>query len=147
MYFVSPSDRSTCVVHQVATSATGGLIDCTNGKVVAGGSSANSVTGVTCNPTIDMNTKLYTTLDKCCEANVSWDKTSCVYKSQGTTAQGTGEYYVDWSISKCVTDCSPASGTSCGGIASAWQQTFTTASACFNRISWVAPADALYTAP
>ena len=148
MYFVNPSDRSTCVVHQEATAAAvGGLIHCGSGKVVAGGTSANSVTGVTCNPTIDLNTKLYTTLAECCEENVSWDKTNCEYKSQGTSAPGTLKYYVDWSLSQCVQDCPKASGTSCGGIASAWEQLSDTVSACTDRISWVAKSDAVYTAP
>ena len=142
MYFVNPSDRSTCVVHQEAT-ASGGLIACTAGKV-SGGSSANSVTGVTCNPTIDLSTKLYTTLEECCEENVSWDKTNCEYKSQGTSAPGTTDYYVDWERNQCVQDCPEASGTSCGGLANAWETLYPTASDCTDMIGWVAPSDAIY---
>jgi hypothetical protein len=146
MYFVNPSDRSTCVAHQVATSVagSGNYIACTAG-VVSGGS--NGVNGVTCNPTIDLNTKLYTTLDDCCDANVSWDKTKCVYDSQGATAPGTQKYYVDWSLSKCAQDCPEANGGSCGGIANTWETLYNTAAECFDRISWVAPADALYVQP
>jgi hypothetical protein len=146
MYFVNPSDRSTCVAHQAATSVAGSetSIACDSGKVDGG---TNGVTGVTCNPTIDLNTKLYSTLDDCCDANVSWDKTNCVYKSQGTAAPGTQKYYVDWQLSQCVQDCPEAPGSSCGGVANAWETLYDTTTACFDRISWVAAADALYIAP
>ena len=145
MYFLNPSDRSTCVVHQEATAT--GEINCGSGKVVAGGNSADSVTGVTCNPTIDQNTKLYSTLAECCEANVSWDKTNCEYKSQGVSAPGTSDYYVDWSLSQCVQNCPESSGPSCGGVANAWETLYPTSTACADRISWVPKADAIYVAP
>jgi hypothetical protein len=50
-------------------------------------------------------------------------------------------------LSQCVQDCPEAPASSCGGVANAWEQLYDTTTACFNRISWVAKADALYIAP
>lgn len=146
MFFVDPSDRTKCLAHQTAA-GSGTTITCVGG-VVSGGTAGSATTGsgVTCEDTITTSTKLYASLDDCCEANVSWDKDSCIHDSRGTQATGTNKYYVDWSLSQCVQDCPDAGlvGSSCGGIAKAWDVLYADSSACCNRLSWLSRSKCIY---
>jgi len=144
MFFADPSDRTKCLAHQkagVAASGTGG-ITCTAAGVVD--NSADPAYGVTCEDTITTSTKLYSTLEDCCEANVNWDKDSCIHSSKGTEATGTQKFYVDWSLSQCVQDCASAPGNSCGGLAKAWDVLYKDSSSCCNRLSWLSRSKCVY---
>ena len=146
-YFVDPSDRTKCVVHQIeATAATGFYaspppVVCAAGKVTSPADSA----GVECVEDIGVSTKLYDSLDDCCKKNVSWDVDSCKYGSMGTDAPGSLDYYIDWSLEQCVQDCNTeAAGSSCNGLAKSWQKTFSSAETCCKQISWVKSSACLY---
>ena len=52
-------------------------------------------------------------LTKCCEINYSYKLASCL----GTAATGSGKWYLDWSILRCVQDCRKKSDDDCGGLA------------------------------
>jgi len=144
-YFPDPSDRTKCVVHQVENTASVYLsappVVCALGKVTL----PTDVAGVKCVDEIGVSTKLYDSLEDCCEKNVSWDVDSCKYGSQGEDAPGTGKFYIDWSLEQCVQDCSEEStGSSCNGIAKSWQSTFSSAATCCDQIGWVNRRDCQY---
>jgi hypothetical protein len=144
MYFPDPSDRTKCVVHQVEDTSSMSVtpdVECLSGKVTV----PTEFAGVKCVDEIGVSTKLYDSLEDCCEQNVSWDVDSCKYGSQGEDAPGTGKFYIDWSLEQCVSDCTEESpGSSCNGIAKSWQSTYTSAETCCNQISWVKRRDCQY---
>ena len=87
----------------------------------------------------DVSTPLYTTALACCQAKLSWiDSAKCDTLSQGGTVTGSNEYYVDWSINKCVQDCVGAAP--CGGLAEKWEQRYATSALCCARLSWIPAA-------
>jgi hypothetical protein len=144
MFFADPSDRTKCLAHQEAAVTGGTTIACTAG-VVSGGTAGTAATGVTCEETITTSTKLYSSLEDCCEANVNWDSDACVHRSRGTQATGTDEYYVDWSLSQCVQDCTTETpGSSCGGLAKAWDVLYKDSSSCCGRLSWLSRSKCVY---
>lgn len=153
MFFADPSDRTKCLAHQTADggASAGTGIKCTAGVVTNNNDLSDTTDddadGVTCEETITTSTKLYSSLEDCCEANVNWDKDSCIHSSKGTEATGTLEWYVDWSLSQCVQDCASASGTSCGGLAKAWDVLYKDSSACCNRLSWLSRSKCVYYNP
>jgi hypothetical protein len=138
MFFLDPSDSSKCVVQQAASTGSGTAVECDAQSEVVNSVNAE-YDGVTCVEDIDVSTKLYSTLKDCCDANVSWDSLNCQHASQGTQYQGTGNWYVDWSISQCVTDCptSTTAGTQCGGLANAWDTMYQNATSCCSRLGWI----------
>ena len=142
MFFLDPSDSTKCVVQQAANTA-GSTIDCDATGEVQNSADAD---GVTCKEDITVSTKLYSTLQACCDANVSWNSANCVHDSKGTQYQGSGEFYVDWSISKCVKDCptSTSTGSQCGGLANSWDTKYTSATACCGRLNWIDPSKCQY---
>ncbi|KAK1743061.1 putative peroxidase family protein [Skeletonema marinoi] len=146
-YFADPSDRTKCVVHQTEDTAATGFYTTTPAVVCAAGkvTSPADSEGVECVEDIGVSTKLYDSLDECCKTNVSWDVDTCKYGSQGDEAPGSGDYYIDWSIEKCVQDCNiEAPGSQCNGIAKSWQTTFGSEETCCKQISWVNRRDCLY---
>jgi hypothetical protein len=139
-FFANPSDRTKCLAHQLDGNS-GATITCAAGKVTTVG----DATGVECSDTITVNTKLYDSLEDCCEANVNWDSDTCKHQSKGDAATGTNEFYVDWSLSQCVQDCvSDDANTNCGGIAKAWDKLYSTATACCARLSWLSRSKCVY---
>eukprot|EP00986_Skeletonema_menzelii_P012279 scaffold6708_cov153-Skeletonema_menzelii.AAC.5 len=145
MFFADPSDRTKCVAHQVPGTAagTGVTVACAGtGDVVSAPADA---TGVTCQKDITPDTKLYSTLEKCCEANVNWDSESCVHESRGTEAPGSLKYYVDWTLSQCVQDCTVVgSGSSCKELAKKWDVLYNDANSCCERLSWLSRSKCVY---
>jgi hypothetical protein len=96
----------------------------------------------------DKSMQLFDTAAACCSSKLSYvNQASCTSKSTTGTATaaaaatGSGKWYVDWSISKCVKDCT--SGTGCGGLAETWENAeYTSWNACCDaRLSWVKDAD------
>ncbi len=142
MFFLDPSDSSKCVVQQAASTA-GSIIDCDAQGEVQNSADAD---GVTCKEDITVSTKLYSSLEECCDANVSWDSDNCVHASQGTQYQGSNEFYVDWSISMCVQDCPEVTtvGSQCGGVANAWDTKYTSATECCGRLTWIEASKCQY---
>lgn len=96
------------------------------------------------NPT-DPASDMYLNATTCCKA-VSWvDSATCVSMSENGVAvneTGSGKWYVDWTVVKCVKDC-PISATApeCGGLAASWQVQNgghdTAAECCSTQLSWV----------
>ena len=142
MFFADPSDRTKCVAHQVP-GTTGSTVACAGtGDVV---SVPTGASGVTCQKDITPDTKLYSTLEKCCEANVNWDSESCVHESRGTEAPGSLKYYVDWTLSQCVQDCDTvASGSSCKEKAKKWDVLYNDANSCCGRLPWLSRSKCVY---
>jgi hypothetical protein len=58
------------------------------------------------------------------------------------------KWYVDWSLSQCVQDCTTeATGSSCGGIAKAWDVLYSDSSSCCSRLSWLSRSKCIYYNP
>ena len=75
---------------------------------------------------------LSTTLEKCCKKFYHWDVNTCM----GTSAVGSGEWYVEWTSYSCAQDCEGASP--CGGLAESWDETFSTLDQCCKaKLPWV----------
>ena len=69
----------------------------------------------------------YSSQDTCCKSHFSWGYNDCM----GIKETGSGKWYINWGISKCVKDCEKSEGGSCGGIkAGSWILTHSSASAC-----------------
>jgi hypothetical protein len=92
----------------------------------------------------DLGVALFDTAQACCGAKLSWIKplSLCVNDANGITspAVGSGDWYVDWNLHKCVKDCPKGSSDSkCGGLVEgSWVVTHGTSTACCSTISWVA---------
>lgn len=91
----------------------------------------------------DLSLTFYNSLESCCAAKISWEP-SCVDKSKGKEPQGTGQYYVNWTYSKCSLDCPQSSAAGCAGVASTWDTLYSTQDACCSAISWVPRASCVY---
>lgn len=79
-------------------------------------------------------------VESCCLRYFSWDYNRCVRLTSGSTAAavGTSEWWVDWSIRKCVKDCNDATDGDCGGLAKPWDDLFGSANdCCASRLSYV----------
>ena len=142
MYFADPSSSTsyTCVVHQSDNTA-GSAVTCdASGKVTLSLASD----GVTCDPNIKVSTKLYSSLQDCCNKNYPWNADNCVYESRGDENPGTSQFYIKWSNEQCAQDCAESPGTPCGGNAQVWDQTFPTLQKCCDQLSWVQQSDCLY---
>jgi len=60
---------------------------------------------------------LYDSAEECCSKRYNWSEKECLSNSgSGTTDVGTGNWYVDWILEKCVRDCEDSSDSSCGKI-------------------------------
>lgn len=67
----------------------------------------------------DFSAKLFADSAACCASALGWmDQMACVAQSAGEELRGSGLYYVNWSIGKCVKDCEGAAP--CGGLAKSW---------------------------
>eukprot|EP00804_Cyclotella_cryptica_P002188 CCRYP_019581-RA/>CCRYP_019581-RA protein AED:0.06 eAED:0.06 QI:137/1/1/1/1/1/6/278/792 len=95
------------------------------------------------NPT-DQSSQLFAAASECCASKLSWvNLSACVSKSEtgsAAAATGSGKWYVDWSISKCVKDCpESALDSECGGLAESWESTeYSSASECCStRLKWM----------
>eukprot|EP00804_Cyclotella_cryptica_P027551 CCRYP_007487-RA/>CCRYP_007487-RA protein AED:0.22 eAED:-0.23 QI:0/0/0/1/1/0.66/3/0/430 len=81
--------------------------------------------------------------EECCSTKLFWiDQESCIARSTNTTLKdedrGSKQWYVDWTLYKCVKDCSKGTGSNCGGLANPWDQMFETSAECCNaKLSWV----------
>jgi len=89
---------------------------------------------------------LYSTASECCKGKFWWiEENVCIGEStQNQTAinvanAGSGKYYVDWSVAKCVKDCAKSStDAACGGLADKWDDLYSSASVCCStRLSYV----------
>lgn len=91
----------------------------------------------------DKSIQMFTTAALCCSNKLSYlNQAACTSKSTtGTTASvtGSGKWYVDWAISKCVKDCPTGSDTECGGLAESWESAEYTSwsTCCSSRLSWI----------
>ena len=97
--------------------------------------------GATCAAISDVSTPLFDSALACCQAKLGWiDSAKCNTLSTGGTLASTGseEYYVDWSVSKCVKNCVGAAP--CGGLAEKWEQKYATSALCCARLSWIPAA-------
>ena len=94
--------------------------------------------GAPCVALNDSSTTLYTTPLECCEAKLGWiDSATCDTLSQVLNLTGSGEYYVDWSLNKCVRDC--LGKAPCGGLAASWEPRYATSALCCAELAWIDP--------
>jgi hypothetical protein len=108
--------------------------DCPTGTANCGG-----------NPS-DKSIQMFEDADTCCANKLSYlNKATCVAKSNGvaSAAVGSGKWYVDWSISKCVKDCADSADTECGGLAENWENADYSdwGACCAARLNWVKDED------
>lgn len=108
----------------------------------------DSLNGLPCGggPT-DSSAQLFDTAAACCNAKLSWmSQESCLTATTGvvdpSAGVGSGEWYVDFEVFKCVRDC--VQGESCGGLKGSSAQLFDTAVACCDaELSWISQEDCL----
>jgi hypothetical protein len=73
----------------------------------------------------------FSSITLCCQTALSWVRLNiCEANSAGETPTGTSEWYIDWSLEKCVQDCPVSQNSDCGGLASPWQTLYATEEAC-----------------
>ena len=73
----------------------------------------------------------YLSIQECCQQAVGWVRPEiCVANSGGQAFSGTNEWYMDWSLEKCVQDCNDSQNSDCGGFSQSWQTLFATEEAC-----------------
>ena len=87
---------------------------------------------------------LFDSAADCCESRLSWISSSvCEAQSNLQDPTGTGEWYVDYQLEACVTDCPKSSGATCGGVVSS-AHVILHASAdacCADKLGWVPSAN------
>lgn len=81
---------------------------------------------------------LYETVANCCAQKLSWiSPETCEAKSSGVAPTGTSEWFIDWSLEKCVKDCVDPSDGNCGGLAMRWDKRHQTANECCRRLWFI----------
>lgn len=81
---------------------------------------------------------LYETAAICCEEKLSWVAlASCEAQSTLTALVGTSQWYVNWTLEKCVKDCDISSDDNCGGLAMSWDPLYSSSGECCNRIWYI----------
>ncbi|KAK1733670.1 zinc-dependent metalloprotease (family M12A) [Skeletonema marinoi] len=69
----------------------------------------------------------YSSQSTCCKSHFNWGYNGCM----GIKEVGSGKWYINWGLSKCVKDCEKSQGGSCGGLVpGSWILTHSSASAC-----------------
>lgn len=82
--------------------------------------------------------ELFDTASACCAGKLSWiPRSTCVAQSTKTAVASSGQWFVDWSLEKCVKDCDNSADVDCGGIANTWDQLHASSGACCERIWYV----------
>ncbi|KAL7535524.1 hypothetical protein ACHAWF_005204, partial [Thalassiosira exigua] len=74
----------------------------------------------------------------CCDTKLPWLPTQeCAPDS--VVEVGSSQYWVDWSIPRCVKDCSLSSGDkTCGGLARPWNELYNNVrSCCDSKLGWM----------
>ncbi|KAL7468994.1 hypothetical protein ACHAXS_009230 [Conticribra weissflogii] len=133
-------DKTLCAAMSTGTYTNKFYVNYSSNKCqqdCATGSGASSACG---GHPADLSVTLYSSASDCCKAKLgSINLSTCTAASTGTSATGTSEYYVDWSITKCVKNCPISSSDSaCGGLAETWEKLFPTKSACCSgSLSWL----------
>ena len=88
-----------------------------------------------------LSVQLFDSAADCCSAMLPWlDLDSCLSVTNGVPISppalaGSGEWYVDWAINKCVKDCVGAAP--CGGLKDGWEFGHASVDTCCAMISWV----------
>jgi len=81
-------------------------------------------------------------IEACCERHYNWVFSDCISLSGGSSSStATGNWYVDWSMEKCVKDCSDSSDANCGGFAKTWDALYSTSSDCCEKRLWYIERD------
>lgn len=84
----------------------------------------------------DLSIPMYTDVSSCCTSSVGWaSKNTC--EQIPASESGTEEYYIKWSVGKCVKNCDKSLGGDCGGLAETWDITYGSQSTCCNQPSMV----------
>eukprot|EP00804_Cyclotella_cryptica_P008054 CCRYP_004558-RC/>CCRYP_004558-RC protein AED:0.04 eAED:0.04 QI:1123/1/1/1/1/0.8/5/276/517 len=83
--------------------------------------------------------ELFDSVTECCKSKLSWlSLGKCLAATNGNdpeVASGTGQWYVDWTLNKCVKDC--VGNVPCGGLKESWDEGYNDSTDCCQRISWV----------
>jgi len=96
------------------------------------------------NPAQDLGIPLFNSAIECCQTKIWWiSEAMCVSASNNTSAEGSGNFFLDWHNEQCGKDCEgPAP---CAGLAPQWEDLYDTESSCCDRIPWVDREDCVYT--
>ncbi|KAL3786559.1 hypothetical protein HJC23_006809 [Cyclotella cryptica] len=82
---------------------------------------------------LNPSTWLYNSLEECCDRYYgAWNKNKCMNK------QGSGLWYVDYALGKCVIDCDEVNGPLCGGLAASTEDELFSdpLSCCESKLPW-----------
>ena len=75
---------------------------------------------------------MFEELEDCCDTNYPWDLATCLGAS---TAAGSDNWFVDYSLNKCVKEC--VGDEPCGGlIDGSWVDLFESQSECCSKKMW-----------
>ncbi|EJK54923.1 hypothetical protein THAOC_25402, partial [Thalassiosira oceanica] len=82
--------------------------------------------------------ELFDSASACCTGKLSWmPQSTCVAQSTKLAVISSGQWFVDWSIYKCVKDCDNAADVDCGGIANTYDQLHDSSGACCEQLWYV----------
>ena len=91
------------------------------------------------NPTVK-SSKLYADAATCCSSAVGWvNPDKCAQTAVALT--GTDDYYIDWTIGRCVKNCDESLGGDCGGIAENYNALFGTLDECCEQPHFLGRVD------
>jgi hypothetical protein len=138
-------DKTNCVVNSGGSvaSAFTNLFYVNDEKMICEQDCADG-TGVSCGGPVDSWKTLYNSAQECCAQKLGWiAAATCESATTGVPATGSSQWYVDWSISKCVKDCNVSSGVNCGGfVEGSWDTLYpTSAECCATKLFWVASSE------
>lgn len=95
----------------------------------------------------DAHVELYDSVGSCCSTRLGWVASEkCEADSTNTeiSSAGSGDWYVNHQLNRCVQDCEGASP--CGGFAKNWDETFGSSSACcVQKMWWIKKSECIST--
>ena len=94
------------------------------------------------NPTTDLSTKLYESIEDCCDLGVSWLSQAQCFAASGVdvSSLASNSFYIQGN--NCVQDCE---GTApCGGFAEEWDIKYDSEDECCDDLVWVAKRDCIF---
>mmetsp|Transcript_35828 Transcript_35828/g.76501 ORF Transcript_35828/g.76501 Transcript_35828/m.76501 type:complete len:691 (+) Transcript_35828:139-2211(+) len=92
----------------------------------------------------DLSVPMYTDIASCCKTSIGWQNANkCAQTPESES--GTEEYYISWTLKKCVKNCPTSQGGACGGLAENWDGLFGSSSTCCSQpyFSWMPAKDCL----
>merc|ERR1712032_823869 len=92
----------------------------------------------TCGGFADNWNELFDSASACCAEKLPWVYTPiCLARSTNSDVDGTNQWFVDYTIVKCVKDCDDSSDRDCGGVSSPWNQLYSSVSECCSELGYI----------